>query len=697
MKTLATPLGLAGLGSRSKTEGGDAQFFNRRVVGIALCVFVGYYLGAKVGFALTFRPHPVSVLWPPNAILLAALLLTPVRIWWVVLLAAFPAHLATQLQSNVPPTMILCWFISNSCEALIGASSIRYLIGGPVRLNRLRNVALFCLCGVFLGPFLSSFLDSAFVAMNHWGVGRYWEIWRIRFTSNVLAALTVAAFIVTWATGGIDSLRQLSRRRLLEGICLLLGLITISFVLFNGIAPKQNSALLYVPLPFLLWAAVRFGSQGATAATSAVAFLAILGVAHGHGPFSEKSAEQNALSVQVFLIFLSMPLLFLAAIIEERDEAEEALRERDERIGLAAESANLALWTIDFLRHGSWMNEKGRELFGFAPNEPLSREVFLSRVHPEDQKAVDGVIETARAGSQKFEVAYRLLRPDGETRWLISRGRYLRNDRGQLSELMGVAMDVTAQVNSDLEFRRQREEMTRMSRVSSMGELTASLAHELNQPLTAIASNAAAGRRLLAQGSPDLEMFEELLADVSADARRAGDIIHGIHHFVRKSDGVRRAVNLNEIIQEVLRLVHSDLLGRGMAIETQLAPSLPCVDANAVQLQQVLLNLLMNSLEAMQATPAAKRRVVISTTCEADSSVTVGVRDYGCGLPKENLDKVFTHFYSTKPNGMGMGLTIVRSIVEAHGGKLNAENSDEGARFFFRLPIAAKNETEEVV
>jgi PAS domain S-box-containing protein len=342
------------------------------------------------------------------------------------------------------------------------------------------------------------------------------------------------------------------------------------------------------------------------------------------------------------------------------------------------------------------MNDKGRELFGFAPREPLCREAFLQRVHPEDRNNVDEAIERARRESQTFEIEYRLLRPDGETRWLISRGRYVRNDRGGVSELIGVAIDITGQVKADLQLRLQREEMARMSRVSSMGELTASLAHELNQPLTAIASNVAAGRRFLAQRSPDLAMFKELLDDVAADARRAGDIIHGIHHFVRKSEGVRRAVNLNEIIREVLRLLHSDLLGRGTAIETQLAPSLPSVDANAVQLQQVLLNLLMNSLEAMQATPAAKRRVVISTTCEADSSVTVGVRDYGCGLPKEDLDKVFTHFYSTKPNGMGMGLTIVRSIVEAHGGKLNAENSDEGARFFFRLPIVVKSETEEV-
>src|SRR5438045_5873449 len=157
MKTLATPLGLAGLGPRSRTERSDAQFFNRRVAGIALCVFVGYYLGAKLGFALTFRPHPVSILWPPNSILAAALLLTPLRIWWLVLVAAFSAHCEVELQSQVPPTMVLCWFISNSCEAVIGAGLTRYLIGGPVKLNRLRSVGFFCHCVVFIGPFLSSF------------------------------------------------------------------------------------------------------------------------------------------------------------------------------------------------------------------------------------------------------------------------------------------------------------------------------------------------------------------------------------------------------------------------------------------------------------------------------------------------------------------------------------------------------------
>ena len=696
MKTLATPLGLAGPGSRSTTERSDAQFFDRRVAGVALSVALAYYLGAKIGFALTFQPHPVSVLWPPNSILLAALLLTPVRVWWVILLAAFPAHLAVQLQSNVPPMMILCWFISNACEALIGAGCVRYLIDRPVRFDRLRNVGIFCFFAAFLAPLLSSFLDSAFVAINRFGQDSYWQVWRIRFTSNILASLTLVPFIVTWSGDGIAWLGKIRRARILEAGLLLIGLLSINTIVFYKLAPTADSALLYLPLPFLIWAAVRFGSRGASAAICALTLLAIWSAGHGYGPFSTRSAEENALSIQMFLIVMSVPLLLLAGVIEERSKGETTLREREERISLAAESANLAFWSINFERRESWMSDKGRAIFNFGPDEHLSRELFLSRVHPEDRNAVGEAIERARASSQTFEFEYRLLRPDGGTRWLISRGRYVSNDRGGIRELIGVAIDITAQVEADLQLRLQREEMARMSRVSSMGELTASLAHELNQPLTAIASNAAAGRRLLAEGTPDLEMFEELLADVSSDARRAGDIIHGIHHFVRKSEGRRCPVNLNEIVQEVLRLLHSDLLGRATAVETQLAPNLPAVDANPVQLQQVLLNLLTNSLEAMQSTPIGRRRIVISTKCDDTSSVLVSVCDSGGGLPKEDLDKVFTHFYSTKPNGMGMGLTIVRSIVEAHGGKLNAENSDEGARFFFRLPVKPKSETPEV-
>jgi PAS domain S-box-containing protein len=785
------------------------------VLSAAVVVFVAYYLGAKIGFALTFKPHPVAVLWPPNSILLAALLLAPRRMWWILLLAALPAHWLTQLQSDVPPRMILCWFVSNCCEALVGATCIRYFIRRPVQLDRLYNVAIFCGAGAFLGSFFSSFLDAGFVLWNGWGSGTYFEIWRIRFVSNALAALTITPFILTWANGGLAGLRM-KIKRLLEAELLLFLLITVSFIVFYYSRPNADPALLFLPLPVLLWSATRFASRGSATAVCLVSFLCIWAAAHGRGPFAEGSAEESALSVQVFLIVISITLMALAAVIEERDQTGEELREReilnrgvidsltsrvaildragsivatneswrraarsrstltsrigvganylelcrraaragdrsaervvtgieavladtenhfrceydcatdnetlwfemvvlplrtkaggvvikhsditrhkaiekelrdrDEKINLAAESANLALWTINYERHESWMSDKGRELFGFEPNQRLSREVFLSRVHPDDREKVDEAIEQARAACQTFEIEYRLLLPDGETRWLISRGRYLSNDRGEASELIGVAIDVTVQVKADLELRLQREELARLNRVASMGELTASLAHELNQPLTAIASNAAAGKRFLASG--DLSSFEELLGDVFADARRAGDVIHGIHNFVRKGEGTRTAVNVNDVIRDVLRLLHSDLLGRGITVESSLADDLAPVQADAVQLQQVLLNLIMNSLEAMQETPLPQRRLLISSQ-SSNGFVRVGIRDYGAGLPTDNPEKIFAHFFSTKPSGMGMGLTIARSIIAAHGGKLTAENIDEGAQFFFCLP-----------
>src|SRR3954465_1149697 len=145
--------------------------WSRRTLLAGFWVFLGYYLGAKLGFALTFTPHPVSVLWPPNSILVAALLLTSPRRWWFILVAAFPAHWVAQLQSQVPPTMILSWFVTNCCEGLIGAGLTRYFLAGPMRFTSLRNVSTFCLCVALAGPFLSSFLDAGFVVLNHWGAG----------------------------------------------------------------------------------------------------------------------------------------------------------------------------------------------------------------------------------------------------------------------------------------------------------------------------------------------------------------------------------------------------------------------------------------------------------------------------------------------------------------------------------------------
>ena len=305
----------------------------RRTMLVALLASAGYYFTAKLGFAFALQPGSVSTLWMPNAILLAAFLLLPRRSWWVVLLAAAPAHFAAELQSGVPTTMVASWFVSNSVQALIGAVCITLFVEGRLRFDSFRGLTIFLLCGAFLAPLLASFLDIALVKLNGWGHGSYWESWRIRFLSNVLATLTLVPVIVTWAVGDIRAMLKVPPRRYVEAVVLAAGLFGVGVVAFSVELEfaERAPSLLYWPLPFLLWAAVRFGPRGASTCLLLVMFLAISGATHGHGPFVANSSADNALSIQWFLIVVSVPLMFLAVVLTERKRAEDALLESNER------------------------------------------------------------------------------------------------------------------------------------------------------------------------------------------------------------------------------------------------------------------------------------------------------------------------------------------------------------------------------
>ena len=386
----------------------------------------------------------------------------------------------------------------------------------------------------------------------------------------------------------------------------------------------------------------------------------------------------------------------LAGIAIERKRQQEILRERDARISLAADSVDLAHWVLYPDGSPGWMSEKGRALYELEPEQPMTCTSILARIHPDDRESAKAAYDGGCAAVGSFATEHRLLLADGKTRWVMMRGRCLQDEHGNLLETIGITLDVTPQKQAALESQAQREEMAHRNRISLMGEMTASFAHELNQPLAAIANNASAARRFIERGNMKPELLEEILQDLIGSSQRAGEIVRGIRRLVRKETTARVLLNLNLVIAETLRLISSDVLSRESIVTTELDPQLPEVEAALVPMQQVLLNLIMNAMDAMDGLPAAERRIVVSTRVSDDSVVEVEVRDFGIGLPRDRPEKIFDHFFTTKPEGMGMGLAIVRSIIETHGGTITAANApDGGARVTVCLPEAQRRAQTE--
>jgi two-component system, LuxR family, sensor kinase FixL len=666
----------------------------RSLLAPALLSSVGYYLGARLGFALTLYPEPVSTLWPPNAILLAALLLTPTRHWSVVVSAAFPAHLVVQLNAGVPMLMILCWFVSNSSEALLGAWLVRALVPGRLGLDSFAQVAAFG-CAAFVSPFVTSFLDAAFVSFNNWGQAGYWDVWRTRFFSNVLAMLTLAPAIVT-AGGAVAAWRRTVLRRRAEAVLLGIALVTVCYAVFVvQDAPGSTPALLYVPLPLLLWAAVRFGPAGLSVASLIVAILALWGAAGGQGPFVTSSPADNALSMQLFLIVTTIPLMALAAVMEERRGAAVVMRQNEERLNLALSAVQLGTWELDIRRGQMEWSVEARKILGVPLGEPPETfEAFLRLVHPDDQPAVTSTVSQAIATCGSFEIEFRLLRPDGTLRWLFSKGKPLCDEAGVPHRVTGVQVDTTDRKQAELEAQRHRREVAHLGRVALLGELSGALAHELNQPLAAILTNARAGQRFLAHDPPDLEQLHEILTAIVDDDRRAGNVITRLRALLKNDDVRHEPLDLNAVVQEVERIIRADLIARDVSLTIDLSPDSALVTGDRVQLQQVVLNLVLNACDAMQATLPGRRRLLVATAVDERQGVRVAVSDNGTGIRAENLEQIFDPFVTSKAQGLGLGLAICRSIASAHDGRLWAENnSDGGATFYLVLPYSSEGAT----
>ncbi len=372
--------------------------------------------------------------------------------------------------------------------------------------------------------------------------------------------------------------------------------------------------------------------------------------------------------------------------ITERKQAEAALRRTNAYL---AEAQRLSCtgsfgWNVSSGEH-FWSEESFR-ILGYDPSTRPSLELFLQAIHPTDIARIRQLIDHAAGDGKDWESEYRLRMPNSTVKFVHVVARAMRDKSGGV-EFVGAIMDISAAKRAEEQLRHTQAELAHVARVTTLGELTASIAHEVNQPITGVVAYAQAALRWLAAKPPNLEEVHEALNWIVKDVRRAGDVIGRIRALVKKTPSRRTCFDLNEAILDVIALTRTEVVRHGVWLQTHLAAGLPDVEGDRVQLQQVILNLILNAVEAMSGVDEGGRELLIRTDRDAAGDLFVAVRDSGPGLDPQSIDRLFEAFYTTKPEGLGMGLAICRSIIEAHGGRIWASaNEPRGACFQLTLP-----------
>jgi two-component system, LuxR family, sensor kinase FixL len=757
---------------------------------LAFCCFgIAYYLSYR--YAMYLRVGPVAPLWIANAVLLCALLRARRRWWWLLLLSTLPIRLLVALPPTIPASFPVAGLIVDCVNAVALALLLQRLAREPARFGAMPEFGLLCLVVVLFVPAAGACLGAAVqFSLGH----DYWTSWEQWFYGDVTASLIITPAIFYWILRPID--RDLAAAGRLEALLLTCGLFASTLLSCSGAEVLEPQ--FYAPVPFLLWAALRFGMTGTTAAVALIATVAIVNSHPDPGPFGHSTADV-AVRLLHFLALRAAPLYMIAVLIKHRQRAEQSLRESERHFREMADSAPVLIWMSDtsglcqFFNDG-WLNFTGRTLDQERGNG------WTAGVHLDDLQHCLAVFRSSFDARQPFEMDYRLRRHDAEYRWILDKGvpRYAAN--GAFLGYVGSAVDVTDRrrqeaalreseeryrdvvesqtdfvcrflpdmsltfvneaccrclgstrehllgrnliamlpqsaqqltrnavaraaarlepsaweyemkrpdttigwhswmcrgifapggelrefqaVGHDITDRKQAEDATakllHTTRLAAVGELTAMIAHEINQPLCAILSNAESAELLLQSPEPPLAEIRNILADIRRDDLRADQAIRGIRALTQTRVMQLQPVDLNEAIMEILGLAAGDALRRHVQILQQFHPSLPLVAADRICLEQVLLNLIINGMDAMEETPETARQLTVQTKLHGEDGAEVAVLDCGHGIAEERMEHLFDSFFTTKTGGLGLGLSIARSIIRAHRGRIWAENRDSG-------------------